>query len=145
MDTNDRAGGPGAHLLEHARDLAPGVALVLGCADGADVVWLAERGWRVTGVDADETALERARRRAGEAGVADRTSWRRGGEELPAGADLVAVHDEALPPGGLGAVAEVVRHGGTLLVAGSSETATLGSGWQVDGCDGHVVARRSEA
>ena len=64
------------HLLEHARNLPPGVALVLGCTDGADVVWLAERGWRVTTLDADQRALERARRRAGEAGVADRTSWR---------------------------------------------------------------------
>ena len=28
-------------------DLAPGRVLDLGCGEGADAVWLAERGWRV--------------------------------------------------------------------------------------------------
>ena len=55
----------------HATGLSPGVALDVGCGEGADVVWLAERGWRVTGADLSVVALEKARKHADEAGVAE--------------------------------------------------------------------------
>ena len=45
-------------------DLTPGRALDLGCGEGADAVWLAERGWNVVAVDISETALGRAREAA---------------------------------------------------------------------------------
>ena len=87
-------GRPNPRLVEHAADLPPGVAVDVGCGEGADVVWLAERGWRVTGVDVSVVALEKAERHAGEAGVADRTSWLHAdlvaGDALPGGADLVS-------------------------------------------------------
>ena len=44
----------------------------LGCGTGREAVYLAERGYRVTGVDYTKVALRRARRRAARAGVADR-------------------------------------------------------------------------
>ena len=69
------SGRPNPRLVEHATDLAPGLALDVGCGEGADVVWLAERGWRATGADLSVVALEKARKHAGEAGVADRTDW----------------------------------------------------------------------
>ena len=47
-----------------------GPALDLGCGSGIWSVRLAERGWRVTGVDVIPTAIRRARERAGAAGVA---------------------------------------------------------------------------
>ena len=51
------------------RELAPGRALDVGSGEGADAVWLAERGWRVTAVDISATALERAAAHAADAGA----------------------------------------------------------------------------
>ena len=57
-------------------DLAPGQALDLGCGEGADAVWLAERGWKVTAVDISDTALGRARKAASARKVDDRIEFR---------------------------------------------------------------------
>jgi SAM-dependent methyltransferase len=47
-------------LAEVAAQLPPGRALDLGCGEGADALWLAERGWDVVAVDVSATALQRA-------------------------------------------------------------------------------------
>src|ERR1044072_2578977 len=57
-------------------NLEPGRALDLGCGEGADAVWLAERGWTVTAVDISDTALGRAREAARIRYVADRIEFR---------------------------------------------------------------------
>lgn len=41
-------------------DLPAGRALDLGCGEGGDAVWLAQRGWTVTAVDVSQLALDRA-------------------------------------------------------------------------------------
>ncbi|GAA3807198.1 class I SAM-dependent methyltransferase [Cellulomonas soli] len=64
-------------LADRVADLHPGSALDLGCGEGADAVWLADHGWQVTAVDVSATALERGRRHAADAGVADRIIWER--------------------------------------------------------------------
>lgn len=46
-----------------------GRALDLGCGSAVWSVWLAQRGWEVTGVEIVEKALRRARERVDEAGV----------------------------------------------------------------------------
>jgi SAM-dependent methyltransferase len=56
-------------LVEGPTAFAPGRALDVGCGTGTQAVCLAEHGWQVTGVDAVERALARARRRAEEKGV----------------------------------------------------------------------------
>lgn len=56
-------------------DLPPARALDLGCGEGADAVWLAERGWNVVAVDVSETALGRAREAASSRGVSDRIEF----------------------------------------------------------------------
>ncbi|AXB45178.1 class I SAM-dependent methyltransferase [Amycolatopsis albispora] len=71
------SGKPNALLVREVAELRPGTALDLGCGEGADVVWLASQGWRVTGVDVSATALKRAAAHAAEAGVADRVEWQR--------------------------------------------------------------------
>jgi SAM-dependent methyltransferase len=53
----------------------------VACGEGRNAIWLARRGWRVTGVDLSDVAIERARERAAAAGVevewvcADVTAW----------------------------------------------------------------------
>jgi len=48
---------------------APGSALYVGCGAGVHAVWLAQRGWRVIGVDFTDSALEMARARVQAAGL----------------------------------------------------------------------------
>ncbi len=46
-----------------------GRALDLACGEGRNAIWLAERGWQVTGVDFSEGALDKAARLATARGV----------------------------------------------------------------------------
>lgn len=56
-------------LGELATDWSPGRSLDLGCGEGGDVLWLAERGWNATGIDLSEHAVARARAAARERGL----------------------------------------------------------------------------
>ncbi len=56
-------------VLEGARRLAPGRALDLGCGTGTTSVYMASKGWDVTGVDFVPRAIRRARARAEESRV----------------------------------------------------------------------------
>ncbi len=71
------SGDPNPQLVAEAEGLTPGRALDVGCGEGRDAIWLAGRGWEVTGIDISTTALARARGHAEEAGadVASRTEW----------------------------------------------------------------------
>ncbi len=71
------SGDPNPQLVGEARDLEPGTALDAGCGEGADALWLAHRGWRVTAVDVSAVALERGAAHAGQ-DIADRIAWRQG-------------------------------------------------------------------
>ena len=63
--TGSGVGGSTSSFADVAADLPPGRALDLGCGEGGDAVWLAERGWNVVAVDISETALT-SRRGSGE-------------------------------------------------------------------------------
>ncbi|MGC8463720.1 MAG: SAM-dependent methyltransferase [Acidimicrobiales bacterium] len=70
------SGEPNAALADAASRLRPGRALDLGCGEGGDVVWLAEQGWQVTGVDISATAVARGQSLAAERGIGDdRITW----------------------------------------------------------------------
>jgi SAM-dependent methyltransferase len=69
------SGQPNVVLVREVAALPPGTALDLGCGEGADAVWLAQRGWRVVAVDISGVALARAAAHAAEAGVSDRIEW----------------------------------------------------------------------
>jgi len=120
------SGEPNARLVEEASALTPGVALDAGCGEGADAIWLAERGWRVTAVDIASTALDRARAVDVLPAVAERIDWQRGdlvAKPPPAAAfDLVAAHFMQMAPDALatfvGGLAAAVKPAGTLLVVG---------------------------
>lgn len=88
------SGRPNASLVAVAEDWSPGRAVDLGCGEGADAIWLASRGWRVTAVDISPTAVSRGRAHAATAGVApDRIDWVAADLEswqFPADVDLVS-------------------------------------------------------
>ena len=71
------SGNPNPHLVSEASDLTPGTALDAGCGEGADAIWLAERGWQVTAVDFSAVALERGAAQAAQRGaeVSRRIAW----------------------------------------------------------------------
>ena len=131
------SGNPNRHLLAEAGGLAPGAALDAAAGEGADAIWLARHGWRVTAVDISGVALERAAGHAAKAGwsvptgnkredVEDRIQWLR--EDLlrwtpPARAyDLVTAQYLHLPRDGrrmlFTRLAAAVADGGTLLIVG---------------------------
>lgn len=60
---------PNRFLVERAAGLAPGRALDLACGEGRNALWLAELGWRVTGVDFSKVGIEKARELAHARGV----------------------------------------------------------------------------
>ncbi|GAB7192587.1 hypothetical protein NUM3379_32960 [Kineococcus sp. NUM-3379] len=115
------SGEPNGALVAETTDLPPGRALDVGCGEGADAVWLARRGWRVTALDVSGIALERARRHADDAGV--EVGWVHAGlveADLPAGGfDLVSAQYPVLrkTPGAVAerVLAGLVAPGGTLL------------------------------
>lgn len=69
------SGRVNTRLAELAADLPAGRALDLGCGEGADAVWLAERGWTVVAVDISQTALDRARAAAADRDVLGRIDF----------------------------------------------------------------------
>lgn len=69
------SGSPNIHLVNEMSDLTPGTALDVGCGEGADAIWLAERGWRVTAADISTVALDRARAVKVSVDVARRIDW----------------------------------------------------------------------
>ncbi len=71
------SGNPNPQLVREASDLTPGTALDVGCGEGADAIWLAERGWQVTALDFSTVALERGATEAVARGdtVARRIDW----------------------------------------------------------------------
>lgn len=61
------SGQPNGSLVAEVADLEPGTALDVGCGEGADAIWLAHQGWKVTALDPSAVALDRAATAAGEA------------------------------------------------------------------------------
>ncbi len=69
------SGNPNAILVGKVTGLTSGTALDLGCGEGADAIWLAQQGWRVTAVDVSQTALRRAEGHAESAAVSKNIDW----------------------------------------------------------------------
>jgi len=63
------SGQPNGALVIETDDLEPGSVLDVGCGEGADAVWLAEKGWQVTALDVSEVALRRGAAAALASGV----------------------------------------------------------------------------
>lgn len=65
-------GGPNPVLVDVVSALPAASVLDLGCGDGGDAIWLAERGWQVTAVDVSATAVDRLAQRAQQTGLSGR-------------------------------------------------------------------------
>jgi SAM-dependent methyltransferase len=107
-------------LADEVGDLQPGRALDLGCGAGRAALWLGEHGWRVTGVDYSEVALQLARERRPDLDwvLADVREY----EPEHAAFDLVLVLYVHLPSAErralLARATAALAPGGTLLVLG---------------------------
>jgi SAM-dependent methyltransferase len=118
------SGNPNRNLVAEASDLEPGTALDAGAGEGADAIWLARRGWRVTA----GFLLARAPDHAAAAGddVAGLIRWQRADllEAAPPerAYDLVTAQYLQLPTQERRALyrrlAAAVAEGGTLLIVG---------------------------
>jgi len=115
------SGRPNGRLVVEVGALTPGRALDVGCGEGADAIWLAQRGWSVTAIDISEIAIRRAREASHPAGAS--VEWICGDAlqtPFPARSfDLVSMQYPALPKAaGEAAVRrllDTVRPGGVLL------------------------------
>jgi SAM-dependent methyltransferase len=122
------SGNPNPRLVEQVADLAPGTALDVGSGEGADAIWLAARGWQVTGIDVSTVALDRAAGRAAAAGAetAERITWQQADilswDPAPLQFDLVSAQFMQLPRLSRESLhrrlAAAVRPGGALLIVG---------------------------
>ncbi len=119
------SGNPNRTLVTEVTGLEPARALDVGAGDGADALWLAERGWQVTAADIAQHALDRVAAvaeaeqvpvRCLRADVNDRDPFR--GETF----DLVSLHFPAIPrtpdDRAVHNLVDAVAPGGTLLVVG---------------------------
>ena len=119
---------PNRLFAAEVEGLPPGRALDLACGEGRNAVWLAERGWRVTGIDFSDVALGKAARLAESRRV--EAEWILADvlehPLAPRSFDLVAVlylqlpHDELARA--LRSAAAALAPGGTLVVVGHDAT-----------------------
>jgi SAM-dependent methyltransferase len=119
---------PNRFLVAEVSELPPGRALDLACGEGRNTIWLAERGWRTTGVDFSEVAIAKAREQAGAASLdvefvcEDLLEY----EPEPETFDLVLVFYLQLPEDELRLVLRgasgAVAPGGTFLLVGHDLT-----------------------
>ena len=115
---------PNRFLVEELQALAPGRALDVACGEGRNAVWLASKGWHVTGVDFSRAGLAKAQRLATDRGVevawveADVVEW----QPPSASFDVVVVLYLHLPAEqrrqALARAAAALAPGGILLVVG---------------------------
>jgi thioredoxin reductase/SAM-dependent methyltransferase len=119
------SGNPNGSLVNETSGLIPGRALDVGAGEGADALWLAERGWSVTASDISQRALHRVAAEAERRGVhvechhADANAR----DAFAIGAfDLVSAQYASIPrtPDDLAMcnLLNAVAPGGTLLVVG---------------------------
>lgn len=63
------SGNPNGSIVAEASAFTPGTALEIGAGEGADSIWLAERGWSVTTNDISQVSLDRAMAEANRRGL----------------------------------------------------------------------------
>jgi 2-polyprenyl-3-methyl-5-hydroxy-6-metoxy-1,4-benzoquinol methylase len=124
---------PNAFLVRMVTDLEPGRALDVGMGQGRNAIWLAQRGWSVTGFDPADRAVALARDLADRAGVdittviarSDEFAW--GSEQW----DLVVLSYVSARPW-IETILQALRPGGHVVLEAfhhdATENASIGRG-----------------
>ncbi|ADG97232.1 Methyltransferase type 11 [Segniliparus rotundus DSM 44985] len=116
------SGLPNAALVAEVSDLAPGLALDVGCGEGGDASWLAEHGWKVVAADISSVAIERAAAAVPQESVTWLCADLVACPPEPKRYDLVSLQYYPLPLAageqGASGFIEAVAIGGVLLVVG---------------------------
>jgi SAM-dependent methyltransferase len=115
---------PNQFLVQEVAGLTPGRALDVATGEGRNAIWLAQGGWRVTGIDFSAVALDKARAAAEQVGVA--VEWIEADVldhvPEPGRFDLVTILYLHLAPAErrrvLARMSAAVAEGGTLLIVG---------------------------
>ena len=133
---------PNRYVVEHATALPRGRALDLACGEGRNALWLATRGWEVTGSDYSAVALAKAAEMAASSprAVVQRLTWRHADavtDELGGPYELVLQCFLHLPADQrstvLAKACAALAPGGTLIVvAHDSTNITHGTGGAQD-------------
>ncbi|NWN88106.1 MAG: methyltransferase domain-containing protein [Micrococcaceae bacterium] len=124
------SGNVNAAVADVVSDLEPGTALDIGSGEGADAIWLAQRGWQVIGLDISRVAVQRAAQAADAAGlsagrahfvVADVTNWQT--EDTYQLVTATFLHSQGAfdRAGALHVARDLVAPGGYLLVISHAE------------------------
>ncbi|RKN27311.1 class I SAM-dependent methyltransferase [Micromonospora musae] len=128
-----RAGKPpNPYLTREAGDLAVGSVLDAGCGVGAEAIWLAAHGWRVTAVDIAPEALALAAEHAATSALAGDVRWIEADLTVwapEARFDLVTTHyaHPVMPQLAFyDRISAWVAPGGTLLIVGHLHAPTAG-------------------
>jgi 2-polyprenyl-3-methyl-5-hydroxy-6-metoxy-1,4-benzoquinol methylase len=123
---------PNQHLVNAVKDVAPGDALDVGMGQGRNAIYLATRGWAVTGFDVADAGLAVARKRATERGVTV-NAVHVSDEEFDFGKarwDLIAII-YAIENRSVHRVREALRPGGLVVIeAGLHDTPDAPFGFQ---------------
>lgn len=125
---------PDEFVVAACQRLRPGTALDIGAGDGANALWLAGRGWRVTAIERGSVAVGRLQGRSAllnrrvDAITADAVAYRPRAGSL----DLILLSYVHLPEGQLRRVlansVPGLVEGGTVLVVGH-DLSNLEGGW----------------
>ncbi len=125
---------PNQFVVAACGRLRPGTALDVGAGEGANAIWLAGRGWRVTALDREMVSVGRVQARSAllahpvDAILADAINYR----PRPGSFDLILLAYLDLPePQWRRVLANCVpglASGGTVLVVGH-DASNLDSGW----------------
>lgn len=124
---------PNRLLMEVADRLKPGKALDVGMGQGRNALFLARRGWDVTGFDVSAVGIAKAKAAARSAGLKIR-AIHTSDEELEFGQekwDLIAIL-YALEKRSVFRARDALRRGGIVVVEGAHRDANRGAAWEFE-------------
>jgi SAM-dependent methyltransferase len=122
---------PSALVLETTASLAPGAALDVGMGNGRNAIYLARKGWKVTGIDSSRTAIDQAQKEAQKLGTSIEARLARL-ENFDAGRDrydlIVCTYVHALAARNARKLMDALKPGGLLVVEDHHRESPLAQG-----------------